>query len=103
MHLSADVHGFQIHDEDHPSECRWSDVREIETYKIDLYAHDLICLGFRISDKDEWIELHELHRGFNEVIEFMESRFSLPDNWYEDVMRPAFATNHCVLWGGSLD
>ena len=71
----------------------WSDVRRIQTYKRDLFAYDMICLAFEIGD-DKWVEIWERDDGFVGVAEAMRTRFpTIPEDWYNKVMVPAFETN----------
>lgn len=96
---------FQLNRGPHLLRVLWSDVREIAVYKRDLFATDEICLGLRVSDEDEWIELSEEDRGFMPFIDEMQVQFpSIPEGWYQKVMVPAFKPNHRVLWNrdGSL-
>ncbi|MEM7677894.1 MAG: hypothetical protein AAF449_18000 [Myxococcota bacterium] len=75
----------------------WSDVDEIRTYKVDCFAYDDICLGFRVGDY--WYEVSEEDGIFRSVVETIEQRFlGIPSNWYREVMLPAFETNDRLLW-----
>jgi hypothetical protein len=78
---------------------KWADVKEIVAFKEDLFAYDLICLAFRVSDNDEWYKIDEEMEGFGEILDPLSEAFpGIPDCWYQDVMHPAFATNAAVLW-----
>lgn len=77
---------------------RWSAVRGIRTYKRDFYAHDMICLAFRVEG-DRWVEIMETSPGFMEVGERMREAFpDITPSWYLDVMSPAFERNESVLY-----
>lgn len=79
-------------------ELRWDDIEEIETFKVDLYIHDEILVGF-VARGGAYFQVSEEDSGFAEAMEQMRIAFpSIPENWFDTVMRPAFATNHCVLW-----
>jgi hypothetical protein len=84
--------GFQLEAEDHSIvNVRWPDVREIVTFKRDLFSYDEICLAFRVGDGEEWVELWESDRGFRDVCEQLGQRFpGVPADWYRTVMLPAF-------------
>jgi hypothetical protein len=78
---------------------RWPEVREIRAYKRDLLATDLICLGFRDTETDEYFEVHEEMTGFDLLRTRLAEVFpTIPSGWFEDVMHPAFATNLMVLF-----
>ena len=84
-------------DREEPLSFCWRDVEEIQTFKLDLLTTDDIRLAFRVPDG--WYELSEDHTGFMEVAEAMRAKFpSIPEDWYQEVMHPAFATNQRTLW-----
>lgn len=76
----------------------WSDIRAIRTYKIDVFAYDVICLSFQVA-ADHWVEIGESFIGAGELFEQVSRRFPLVDaDWYQHVMFPAFAPNDALLW-----
>lgn len=75
----------------------WSEVRRIDTYKVDLFTSDQICLAFRTDAG--WIELNEEQPGWTSVCaEMMRAFPSIPKGWLDEVMRPAFATKQRTLY-----
>jgi hypothetical protein len=75
----------------------WADVQEIQTYKIDLWSYDVICLAFRVAD--QWYECSEEDHGFSELFQVLSLRYpSIDPDWYSRVMQPPFASNLRVLW-----
>lgn len=93
--------GFRmVHGETVLTTIHWSDVKKIVAYKNDLWTFDEICVGFVTEpNADEWWEICEDWPGFNEVCGRMRSYFpSIPEDWYQKVMHPAFARNETVLW-----
>jgi len=79
------------------SAFRWDKVDEIQTYKHDNFVTDEICLAFVIGDR--LFEVSEEDQGFKQIMEVLPDRFpGLSESWYLDVMEPAFASNHRVLW-----
>lgn len=79
-------------------EVRWSDIRLICTYKRDLFAYDLICIGFETSS-GEFVEIDEQMNGFMAVVKQMEQTFpGIRSDWHRTVMLPAFEPNERVLW-----
>jgi hypothetical protein len=88
---------IQRSDREEPLSFCWRDVEEIRTFKLDLLTTDDVRLAFRVSDG--WYELSEEHTGFMELSEAMRAKFpSIPEDWYQEVMQPAFATNQRTLW-----
>ena len=78
---------------------RWADVSRIETYKWDLFATDLICLGFTVDSKQVTYEVDEEMSGFSELRDSMRSHFpSIPEDWWGVVAQPPFATNLRLLY-----
>lgn len=78
----------------------WSDVKEIFAFKRDLFAYDLICLGFRTNDDDTFWEVDEQCIGYRELLKELTAQFpGIRTDWFEQVAHPAFATNRTTLWG----
>lgn len=75
----------------------WEDVREIKTFKRDLFAIDLICWWFCCSDDDYRIEINEHMLGYDKLITAVQSRFTINNDWF-GVAFPAFATNMTTVW-----
>ncbi|MDA0587678.1 MAG: hypothetical protein O2820_05305 [Planctomycetota bacterium] len=84
-----------------PVTVRWQDVVEIVAFKRDLLTRDLICVGFRVVGSEELIETDEEMPGFGKLRADVESRFSLPENWWSEVAFPAFATNMTTIWSAA--
>jgi hypothetical protein len=76
----------------------WSEIVAIRTFKRDLFTFDMVCLEFKTAS-GEYCEAWEDMVGFTEFTERMQAEFpTVPQNWYGEVMLPAFATNQRVLW-----
>lgn len=80
----------------------WDEVREIVAFKRDMLSVDLICLGFRTDDSDNWFEVDEECPGYGPLISEVERRFELTHDWWPKVAFPAFETNFTTLWGEPL-
>jgi hypothetical protein len=82
---------------------RWSDVKRIIAYKYDLFGTDEICVGFLTApDADSWLEISEEWAGFLEATSKMEMSFpTIPKDWYNEIMVPAFERKETVLWVSS--
>ncbi len=79
-------------------EVRWGEVHEIKTWKDDLFAYDEIRLGFRFGETGA-LGLNEVQPGFVEAVKEMQRRVpTVPENWYSEIMVPAFATKYTVLY-----
>mgnify|MGYP000982318756 CR=1 FL=1 len=77
----------------------WASVKEIFAFKVDLFTHDTIRLGFRLSDDDRRWEVDEDCIGYQELVAEIQRRFDIADSeWWEKVAFPAFATNRTTLW-----
>lgn len=77
----------------------WNHIKEIRAYKRDLFAVDLICLGFHLSDNGNLYEVHEEMLGYKILVKEIESRFEVnPDDWWIKVAFPAFKTNATIIW-----
>jgi hypothetical protein len=85
---------------DRPVTVKWDDLAEIVAYKRDLLSTDLICVGFRICGSD-LIEIDEEMPGFRTLMADVGSRFSLPENWWNNVAFPAFASNMATIWSST--
>ena len=104
--LDSDSSGFTISPPKGDSiRVRWEEVREIRTYKIDLFSYDEICLCFEVAGVGTteggtlWIEVGESDQGFRLLADQMERRFpAVPSDWYSEVMCPAFAACEAVLY-----
>ena len=79
---------------------RWTDIKEIVGFKRDIYAFDQICLGFRVSDTDDYYIVTEEMSGFGWLAGEMERQFQTMDrNWWTKVAQPPFATNWVTIYG----
>jgi len=84
------------------SAVRWSDVARIETYKVDLLTTDCICLLFEFRSGAKAIQVSEEWPGFAELFGPLSKAFpAIQENWYLEVMTPAFESKRTVL-GASL-
>jgi hypothetical protein len=101
--VKFDGEGFEIFEGDESkARLRWSDVREVFAYKMDLVTHDEICIGFRVNaDGSHWWVSEEFI-GYRELVEELKRRFpGISDDWFWKVASPAFVLNRATLWGES--
>ena len=81
---------------------RWDEITEIAAWKRDLFAIDLICLGFRWAGSEIYKEVDEHMSGWTQLMAALEQRFGLAvRSWWRDVAFPPYAEQHCVVWKSS--
>jgi len=90
--IRFDESGFAVTVSGSVSSIRWNDVKTVLAYKRDLYATDLICLGF--TSPDGTIEVDEEMPGWPQLVERLPT--VLPgtppmSDWWERVAKPPFA------------
>jgi len=81
-------------------QVRWADVRGIAAWKIDCFAVDMICLGFRVDPSWEYWLVSEDADGYDQLVQQVEQRY--PDhnaNWWSQTAFPPFRTCWTVVWG----
>src|SRR5262245_40597 len=67
-------------------QVRWSGVKEIFAFKLDLLTTDCVCLGFRVSDTGDYHRVDEEMPGYSDLVEAMQRVF--PDcnkEWWMQV------------------
>ena len=97
--------GFDIvspQDQSILARVRWPEVVKVETYKLDLITTDCICLLFERRDGAAPVEVSEELMGFAGLFGPLLSAFpSISEDWYAEVMKPAFERNQRVLYEAS--
>jgi hypothetical protein len=79
---------------------RWDEVREIFAFKDDVFACDIICMGFRLDDEGAYLKIDEECGGYKELLVFLPTVFPvIRTGWFAEVAFPAFATCLLSLWG----
>ena len=78
---------------------RWADVRQVAAWKEDVFAYDIIFLGFRVGEDEEYLVCNEQDGGWKEVQGKLRRRFGIEwEKWWSGVAFPAFAMNWTELW-----
>jgi hypothetical protein len=78
---------------------RWRDVVGVAAYKRDLITTDEIILFFEVVGGPGIVhEVSEEWTGFQEFRAALETALGIASGWYEDVVRPAFAANHRIIF-----
>lgn len=75
----------------------WDQITRIETFKLDCYVVDCICLRFHCRGKTP-LTVDETMAGFETLAGALEQRLGISPQWYLTVMFPAFETNLAVIW-----
>lgn len=77
----------------------WYQVQSIRAWKQDLFAVDLIWLGFETSGGDDLVCVHGEVDGYKVLIEEMERRCAgLDADWWSRVAFPPFVESPAVVW-----
>lgn len=93
--------GFQVKEksEELLETVHWNRVTHIFAYKKDLGTTDLVCLGWKLDNSDQTLEVHEDMLGFKKLNQAMLEHYkSIPETWAMDIYFPAFETNLTLLW-----
>ena len=79
---------------------RWADVKEIFAFKRAIFAVNLICIGFRVSDSGEYWEINEEMSGYKDVLAAATKAFlGLAPGWWHKVAFLPLTANVVTLWG----
>jgi hypothetical protein len=77
----------------------WNQVTPIVAFKVDLLTTDLICCA--ITDGREIVTVNEEMPAWTTAMTTLESVFGSaiqPNDWYAQVMLPAFAENRMTIY-----
>ncbi|QDU11064.1 hypothetical protein [Gimesia aquarii] len=74
----------------------WSDVDQIEVYKVDLMIYDEVALLFKTENAKH--EILEGHSAFQELISELHHYFDVRESWYLDAIEKPFETNWKTLY-----
>jgi hypothetical protein len=78
---------------------RWSEVTEVAAWKLDAWAFDVLCIGFRPAGADEYFYCDEHQLGWDVLLEELDRLFGLKlEDWWRAVVFPAFQENFTLLW-----
>ncbi len=81
----------------HPATIDWDDLREIQAYKVDLFALDMICVLLKRDARD--VEINEHMLGWEDFTSSMVRRFpGIRPDWFHKVAYPTFEPNPLILW-----
>lgn len=88
---------LRIKDKDRLTEVKWTNITTILGYKKDLITYDTICLDIIFNNRA--LTICEESEGWVDLLEALKKQFPrIPDNWYLDIMKPAFKTKLILLY-----
>lgn len=88
---------LRIKENDRLSEVQWTSITTIFGYKKDLITYDTICLDIIFNNRT--LTICEESAGWVDLLEALKKQFPrIPENWYLDIMTPAFKTNLILLY-----
>lgn len=76
----------------------WDEIDAVKAHKIDLITTDEVRVLVSFGRPEMVLELSEEHEGFEEFIRTAERKLSLPQGWWERLVRPAFDTRETILF-----
>ena len=95
--FTFNLNGFTYRDKKENTLIHWNDIHRIETYKTDQITSDTIVLTISTSNSTFTITDDSLH--WEQFTYQLEHHFSTLDkDWKSKVMKPAFESNHLVLF-----
>ena len=99
-HLGAfeyDEIGFTIHYEDFEKRLAWTDITQLNVYKVDLYTIDRIDMEIVYGDKAFTIS-EDLPGWHQFVLKTKEIFPTIPKDWDIEIIQPPFATNFTIIY-----
>lgn len=83
-------------------EVRWDRVREIVAYRLEPGGADRMCLGFRVTASDQYVEVCETARGYPDLLECMYEAFPKIDrDWWKPIAA-GLGSNRTTIHGMPL-
>lgn len=92
-----DEHGFTITYEDFTKRLEWSDITQLNVYKVDQMTIDRIDMEMVYGDKCFSIS-EELPGWYQFVLKTKEVFPAIPKDWEVVIIYPAFATNYRTIY-----
>ncbi|WP_339886844.1 hypothetical protein [uncultured Flavobacterium sp.] len=85
--------GFKFTSKDSENFIKWTDIEEINAYKKDVYAYDLIMMEICLGENTLIIN-EETPGWFQLVIKLKEMFPNIPKDWEMKITQPPFAKNY---------
>ena len=89
--------GFKIGLIDSTETIKWAEIDEINAYKKDVYAYDLVVMEI-VCGKNSFSVNEETPGWFQLVIKLKEIFESIPKDWEVNITQPPFATNFTTIY-----
>ena len=98
IHLTED--GFTLLEGGRPLlTASWVGIRSVAVFKRDLITTDLVCFELAVDPDGELWLVNEDIPGFADLAAALARHLpGFVATWHEDVVKPAFAPNHQVLF-----
>ena len=89
--------GFKITTKDFEKTLKWFEIDQINAFKKDLYAYDLVVLEILCGENA--LSINEETPGwFQFIIKLKDVFETIPKDWEINITQPAFAENYTVLY-----
>ena len=98
--FAYDESGFTIHYENFTKRLAWTDITQLNVYKVDQFTIDRIDMEIVYGDKAFTIS-EELPGWYQFVLRTKEIFPSIPKDWDIKITQPAFATNYTTIYDKS--
>lgn len=92
-----DERGFKIQYEDFTKQLAWTDITQLNVYKVDQLTIDRIDMEIVYGDKVFTIS-EELPGWYQFVLKIKEVFPTIPKDWDIKLIQPAFATNYTTIY-----
>ena len=92
-----DNDGFTISDEGFTKRLNWSDITQLNVFKVDLFTTDRIDMEIVYGDR--CFTICEEHPGWYQFVLKTKEIFStIPKDWDITIVQPAFAANYTTIY-----
>ena len=92
-----DENGFTIHFEEFKQTVRWNEITQINVFKVDQLTVDRIDMEIIFGDK-AFVISEDLPGWYQFVKKTKEVFPTIPKDWDEAIIKPAFATNYRTIY-----
>ena len=89
--------GFTVTYEDFTKRLDWTDITQINVYKVDQYTVDRIDMEIVYGDKAFTIS-EELPGWYQFVLKIKDVFPTIPNDWDMEIVQPAFASNYTTIY-----
>lgn len=89
--------GFKITTQDFSKDIKWTEIDQINAYKKDVYAYDLIVMEIICGENSLTIN-EETLGWFQLVLKLKEVFDSIPKDWDMKITQPPFETNFTTIY-----